>query len=97
MPLLRLTLLVLAVFFCFFLGRNGARLHRSKQPYTRALTWTLRAVVALGGILWIGGFDAIGIAAVLLSAAAFFAGIYVETHPPKAEEIHLFGDEPPRE
>ncbi len=86
----RILLLLLALFFAFFLGRVGARLHRRRLPYTKAVTWVLRLLVALGAIWWTRGLDAIAIAAILLSAGSIAAGIYVEGHPRKPEEIHLF-------
>jgi hypothetical protein len=89
MQLLRVTLLLLALFFSHFLGRAGARLHQSRQPYTRALTWILRTVVALGAIVWTGGLDALSIAAVVLCAASFAWGVHREQHPPRPDEFHL--------
>lgn len=87
---MRVALLLLSLFFAHFLGRAGARLHRQKQPYTRALTWFLRTAVALWGIVWTRGFDVLSIVALVLAAASFAAGVYAETRPRQTEEAHLF-------
>jgi hypothetical protein len=82
-------LALLAVFFAYALGRVGARLHNAGQPLARAITWVLRTVVTLGAILWTRGFDALGIAALALAAAALGVGVYVESRPRRDDEIHL--------
>jgi hypothetical protein len=87
---LRILLSALALFFGYFLGRVTTRLHAMKQPFAKAITWVLRTVVCLLGVLWGRGFDAISIAALILTAAAIAAGVYAEWRPRRTEEIHLF-------
>jgi cytochrome c oxidase assembly factor CtaG len=81
---------LLAMFFAYGLARVSARLRRERQPMRKALTWLLRTILALGAILWTGGFDAVGILMVALSAVAFAGGILLELRPRHEEEIHLF-------
>ena len=90
---LRLILGFLAMFFAYALGRTLARLHRLRQPATKAVTWILRTVVALFAIFWTGGFDALGILLLVLACLALAAGIYFEMRPRKVEETHLFPQE----
>lgn len=92
----RIVLLLLAVLFAHFLGRVIARLRLQKQPYTKAATWFLRTVVALGGVAWIRGFDRTTIVALALCAIAVAAGMWIETRPRKVEEVHLFPDDQDR-
>ncbi len=88
--LLRVFLGLLAIFFAYELGRVATRLHRAGQPMHRALTWFLRTAVTLGAILWVRGFDILGILALSLVAASIATGVYVELRPRRPEEIHLF-------
>lgn len=87
--LLRVVLLLLALFFAHFLGRSGARLHYAHEPYRKALTWFLRTVVALGAIVWTGGMDALSIVALALAAASFAWGVYLESRPTKTDDLHI--------
>jgi hypothetical protein len=87
---LRILLGALALFFGYFLGRAATRLRVQEQPFAKAITWVLRTVVCLLGVLWGRGFDVISIAALILTAAAIAAGVYAELHPRRAEQIHLF-------
>ncbi len=89
---IRLILGLLSLFFAYFLGRAGTRLHHYHQPYRKALTWLLRTVVCLLGVIWVRGFDLTSIVFVVLAAAVFAAGVYVESRPRKVEEVHLFDE-----
>jgi hypothetical protein len=88
--LLRILLGVLALFFAYALGRTIARLRRRKQPYTKALTWVLRTVVCLFGVLWNRGLDVTSIIFLALSASTFALGYFIEWRPRHVEETHLF-------
>jgi hypothetical protein len=87
---LRVVLGLLAMFFAYALGRAATRLHTAGQPMARALTWILRTVVALGAIVWTGGFDAVGIVMTALAVLALAAGVYLESRPHRTDDIHLF-------
>jgi hypothetical protein len=87
---LRILLGILALFFGYFLGRVATRLHAAHQPLAKAVTWVLRTVVCLLGVLWGRGLDAISVVALVLVAAAIAAGVWVELRPRPTEEIHIF-------
>ncbi len=87
--LLRVLLGVLAVFFAYALGRTITRLRRARQPYAKALTWALRTTVCLFGVLWNRGLDATSVTFLILSAAVFALGSYLERRPPRADETHI--------
>jgi len=81
MQLLRVALAVLAV---------GVRLHRNKQPYSKALTWVLRITLCVFAVFWRWGLDATSIATLALVAAGLALGVFIEQRPRHDEEIHLF-------
>ena len=81
------------MFFAYALGRTLARLHRLRQPLSKALTWILRTVVAVFAILWTGGFDLLGVMLLVLACATLYAGVYFEMRPRKVEQTHLFPEE----
>jgi hypothetical protein len=78
------------MFFAFELGRLWVRLHEAGRPFTKAISWVLRTVVAVFAVLYGRGFDALGIALVALIVLALAAGVYLEMRPRKIEETHLF-------
>ncbi len=80
------------MFFAFGLARITARLRAAGQPMAKSVTWVLRTAVAVGAVIWTGGFDGVGIVAVILAAAGFAIGFYLEIRPKHEEEIHLFDD-----
>jgi hypothetical protein len=89
MQLLRVALGLLAIFFAYALGRVLIRLRSQGQPMTKALTWVLRATVALLAIFWTRGFDAVGMGILGLVILSLASGIYMESRPRRTEEIHL--------
>lgn len=89
---MRVALGLLAVLFAYSLGRITVRLHRQNQPFTKALTWVLRTVVCVFGVLWQRGLDATSVATLALVAASFALGAYLEWRPRHVEEVHLFPD-----
>ncbi|MGE5569466.1 MAG: hypothetical protein ACM3S5_10570 [Rhodospirillales bacterium] len=88
--LLRVLLGVLALFFAYALGRTLARLRKYRKPITKALTWVLRTAVCLFGVLWHRGLDVTSIVFLVLAAATFAIGYYLEWRPRQVDEIHLF-------
>jgi TctA family transporter len=91
--LLRVALAALAVVFAYALGRVGVRLHRNKQPYTKALTWVLRTTLCVFAVFWRRGFDATSIATLALVAVSLALGVFMEQRPRHDEEIHLFREQ----
>lgn len=89
---LRILLGALALFFSYFFGRIATRLHVEQRPFGKAITWALRMVVCLLGVLWGRGLDALSIVTLVLAAVSVAAGIYVELRPRPHEEVHLFKD-----
>ena len=87
---LRILVGLLGTFFAYALGRALVRLHRRKQPFTKALTWILRTVVCLFAVMYTGGFDATGIAVPAAAALGLLGGAYLEWRPRHVEEVHLF-------
>ncbi|HOK45374.1 MAG TPA: hypothetical protein PLK67_05555 [Bryobacteraceae bacterium] len=87
--LLRVLLGLLALFFAYALGRTVARLRKYKRPLTKALTWVLRTAVCLFAVLWQRGLDVTSIVFLILSAATFGIGYYLEWRPRHVEEIHI--------
>ncbi len=89
---LRLLLGLLALFFGYFLGRVATRQRRQNLPQSRTITWLLRTVVCLAGVLWSRGLDVVSIVFLVLTAASIGTGVYLESRPRHIEETHLFPD-----
>jgi hypothetical protein len=91
---LRGLLAALTILFAHYLGRTWLRVLRG-APKSTALTWTLRTTVALLGLMWWRGLDALAIVAIVLAAASCAAGVYLEKRPPKQEHLEdiMFSDD----
>ncbi len=87
---IRIILGLLSLFFAYFLGRVAIEVRRRKLPHTKLTTWVLRTAVCLFGVVWRRGLDATSIVFLVLAAASFAAGLYLEWRPRRIEEIHLF-------
>ncbi len=85
----RIFIAVLGILFAFQLGKVVADLKARGLPVVRASTWFLRVLVIVFAIFWVGGFDAITIATIVLAAAAFATGIWQRVRRKPDKSVHL--------
>lgn len=85
--ILRAALGLLCLFFAHFLGRSAVRFCQRAEPGAKTTAWILRVAVAYGAILWSGGLDILAVIILVLTAVVLAAGIYVQLHPPKQENL----------
>ena len=85
--LLRFMAALISVFCAHFLGRNAAR----RQSVLR---WALRYVLAVAALSYFG-IDALAIGALVLGAALFALGWWLERRPKPQEDLTktIFGGE----
>ncbi len=82
----RAALGLLTVFFAHFLGRTLVR-RRQGRPGARLGGWAIRFALALGAILWSGGWDATAIITLAGAALAGGYGAWQESRPKKDEDL----------
>jgi hypothetical protein len=83
--LLRVVLVLLAVFFGFMLGRAAVRAWRDGRR--RGLYgWTVRTLLTVGAAAWGRGVDRLVTALLVLLAVAVAGGAWAESRPRKPPE-----------
>ncbi len=87
LSLIRAVLGLLTVFFAHFLGRSLMRLKQKRETGGRVAPWLLRFALALGAILWSGGWDATAIVTVVLAGASGVWGAWQERSPREPEDL----------
>lgn len=95
-PLVRVALGLLTVFFAHFLGRAVMRVCRRREAGSRLTPWVIRFVLALGAIVWSGGWDWVALLSVTGALAAGGYGAWSERHPPEPEDLTkvMFPEDP---
>lgn len=86
---LRVFIGLIGILFAFQLGKFGAALKERGLPLTKATTWFLRVTVTTFAVIWVGGFDAIGIGVLAAVVIAFGAGVWQAYKPRHDDSVHL--------
>lgn len=86
---LRIFVGILGVLFAFQLGRVGVELKGRGLPLAKATTWFLRVAVTTLAVLWVGGFDAVGVGVLAAIVLAFGAGVWQGYKPKHDDSVHL--------
>jgi hypothetical protein len=80
---------ILGILFAYQLGRVGAELRSRGLPLTKATTWFLRVTVTTFAVIWVGGFDLVGICVLAAVVIAFGAGVWQAYKPKHDDSVHL--------
>lgn len=86
---LRVFVGLLGILFAYQLGKVGAALKSRGLPLTKATTWFLRVTVTTFAVIWVGGFDLIGICVLAAVVIAFAAGVWQSYKPRHDNSVHL--------
>ncbi len=84
---LRLLLGALCILFAYELGRAWIRYRHGSGTRSGLLSWVLRTIVTLLGVMWLHATDFLSIAVFALAAVSFAAGFHLGGRAPKAEHL----------
>ena len=84
---LRLLLGALCILFAHALGRSWIRFRYGEETRSRLLSWILRTIVTLMGVMWVRATDWLSISVAVLAAASLAAGFCFAGRAPKADHL----------